>query len=74
MDLNKMQLPKVNQRKQQSRKIQTLLALEIEKAIERIEVEHQYSFESFEVDNVLLDIVKRNHESYLTGEFGYDAV
>lgn len=38
-------------------------------AIEKLEKQHDYQFETFEVDNVLLDIVKRNHEKYINLQF-----
>ena len=74
MDLDKMQLPKVNERKQQSKIQQTSLKLEIIKTIKRFEEENDYEFESYEVDNILLEIIKQNHESYINGKFGYDTV
>jgi hypothetical protein len=74
MDLDKMQLPKVNERKQQSKIQQTSLKLELMKTIEKFEKENNYQFESYEVDNILLDMIKRNHESYLISKFGYDTV
>jgi len=74
MDLDKMQLPKVNERKQQSKIQQTSLKLELMKTIEKFQKDNAYQFESYEVDNVLLDMIKRNHESYLITKFGYDMV
>ncbi|MFA5585572.1 MAG: hypothetical protein WDA02_03385 [Saccharofermentanales bacterium] len=74
MDLDKMQLPKVNERKQQSKIQQTSLKLELMKTIEKFEKENNYQFESYEVDNILLEMVKRNHELYLNTKFGYDTV
>ena len=69
-----MQLPKVNERKQQSKIQQTSLKLELMKTIEKFQKDNAYQFESYEVDNVLLDMIKRNHESYLITKFGYDMV
>jgi len=74
MDLDKMQLPKVNQRKLQSKIQQTSLKLELMKTIKKFEEKNDYQFESYEVDNILLEIIKRNHESYLNTKFGYDTV
>ena len=74
MDLDKMQLPKVNERKQQSKIQQTSLKLELMKTIEKFEKENNYQFESYEVDNILLEMVKLNHEAYLNTKFGYDTV
>lgn len=74
MDLDKMQLPKVNERKQQSKIQQNALKLELRKTIEEFEKANNYKFESYEVDNILLEMVKQNHESYLNTKFGYDLV
>ncbi len=74
MNLDKMQLPKVNKRKQQSKIQQTSLKLKLMKTIEKFQKENEYKFESYEVDNILLEIIKRNHESYLNNKFGYDTV
>lgn len=74
MDLDKMQLPKVNERKQQSKIQQNALKLELMKTIQEFEKSNNYKFESYEVDNILLEMVKRNHESYLNTKFGYDTV
>ncbi len=71
MDLDKMELTKVNERKQQSTFQQDALKLELKKTIEYFEKKNNYNFESYEVDNVLLEMVKRNHESYLNTKFGY---
>lgn len=69
-----MDLPKVNERKQQSKIQQNALKLELMKTIEEFEKQNNYKFESYEVDNILLEMVKRNHESYLNTKFGYDTV
>ncbi len=69
-----MDLPKVNERKQQSKIQQNALKLELMKTIEEFEKKNNYKFESYEVDNILLEMVKRNHESYLNTKFGYDTV
>lgn len=69
-----MQLPKVNERKQQSKIQQNALKLELMKTIQEFEKSNNYKFESYEVDNILLEMVKRNHESYLNTKFGYDTV
>jgi len=69
-----MQLPKVNERKQQSKIQQNSLKLKIMETIQEFEKQNNYKFESYEVDNILLEMVKRNHESYLNTKFGYDTV
>jgi hypothetical protein len=74
MDLDDMDLPKVNERKQQSKIQQNALKLELMKTIKEFEKQNNYKFESYEVDNILLEMVKRNHESYLNTKFGYDTV
>jgi coproporphyrinogen III oxidase-like Fe-S oxidoreductase len=74
MNLDDMDLPKVNQRKQESKMKQTSLRLEIYNTIEKFEKDNGYKFEPYEVDNILLEMVKRNHESYLNTKFGYDTV
>ncbi len=66
-----MKLPKVNERKQQSNIQQTSLKLELLKTIEKFEKENDYKFEPYEKDNVLLEIIKQSHESYLISKFGY---
>jgi hypothetical protein len=74
MDLDEMKLPKVNKRKEQSKIQQVSLKMEIFKTIKKFEEENNYKFESYEVDNILLDMIKRNHESYLITKFGYDII
>ncbi len=74
MDLDKMKLPKVNERKLKSNILQNSLTVELWKAIKTFEVENDYKFDSFEVNNVLLDMVKKNHESYLNCKFGFDRI
>ena len=67
-----MDLPKLNKRKQLSKVQQNGLALEIKKTIEKFQLDNNYEFEPYEVDNVFLNMVKRNHERYLKGKFGDD--
>lgn len=74
MDIDEMDLPKVNERKQESKIKQTSLRLEIYKTIQKFEKDNDYKFEPYEVDNILLEMVKRNHELYLNTKFGYDTV
>lgn len=59
----------VNDKRQESKIQQNALAIELLKTIERFEKESKYQFEVYEVDNVLLDIVKRNHEEYIHHRF-----
>ena len=72
IDLDDMQLPKVNKRKQQSNSIQKCLKNEITRVIKEMENRSGYKFESYEVDNVLLEMVKQNQEAYLNQKFGYE--
>lgn len=74
MKLDDMQLPKINERKQRSKIMQNSLYLEVAKTIENFEKDNDYEFESYEVDNMLLNMIKRNHESYLRSKFGNDMV
>ena len=74
MDLDNMQLPKVNKRKKQSKTQQNSLKLELLKTIENFEKDNNYNFQNYEVDNVLLEMIKKNHESYLTSKFGHDII
>jgi len=67
-----MDLPKLNKRKQLSKVQQNGLALEIKKTIEKFQLDNNYEFEPYEVDNVFLNMVKRNHERYLKSKFGDD--
>lgn len=69
-----MNLPKINKRKRQSKIMQNDLYLELSKTIEKFEKDNNYQFESYEVDNILLDMIKRNHESYLRSKFGNDTI
>lgn len=65
-----MELPKLNMRKKQSKLMQTKLKLELLKLIDKFETENDYKFEAYEVDNMLLSVVKENHEGYLRAKFG----
>jgi len=65
-------LPAINMRKQESKQQQLSLKLEILKTIQKFEEKEEYEFESYEIDNMLLEMIKRNHESYLTEKFGTD--
>ena len=65
-----MELPKLNERKQQSKVQQTMLKLKLMEVIDKFEEYHGYTFEPYEVDDVLLDMIKRNHEEYLKARFG----
>lgn len=69
-----MDLPKINERKQQSKIEQTTLSMSIYRTIEKYQKDNNYVFEPYEIDNVLLNMIKKNHESYLNAKFGFDAI
>ena len=69
-----MELPKVNIRKQESREHQFGLIVKLRETIANYQKENKYEFETYEIDNVLLEMIKRHHESYLTVKFGTDAI
>lgn len=73
-DIDKMQLPEVNQRRQLSTVRQNELKLELVKTIIKFQNDKNYLFESFEADNVLLQMIQENHESYLSSRFGHKTV
>lgn len=65
-----MDLPKLNMRKKQSKSMQTKLKLELLELIIKFENDNNYNFETYEVDDMLLSIIKENHEGYLRAKFG----
>jgi len=65
-------LPKVNEKRQLSQELQMTLKNEIHEAIRKIEKSNNYEFEVFEVDYVLLDMVKSHHTMYLNMKFKTD--
>lgn len=67
-----MKLPKVNQRKQMSYDNQTNLRIQINQLIREYQKENNYTFETYEIDNVLLDIVKSRHVNYIQTKFSED--
>lgn len=71
--LEGMQLPKINQRKQESRQACLQLRIDIRKSIEKLEKDIDYEFLSYEIDSVLLEMIQDNHRSYLKHKFGADA-
>lgn len=72
--LDEMQLPKVNERKQQSYVMLNGLKLFIKESIKEFEDLHDYEFERYEIDSLLLDMVQRNHTAYLISKFGHDQI
>lgn len=69
-----MRLPKVNECKQKSRHMQTKLRIAILECVSNLEKSEEYDFLPYEMDNVLLSIIKDNHEAYLTQHFGNDTI
>ena len=67
-------LPKVNERKAKSNEMQLELEIKLRKMIKEFEKEKKYEFKSYEIDNVLLDLVKKNHERYLRADLGNDMI
>ncbi len=67
-------LPKVNERKAKSNEMQLELEIKLRKTIKEFEKENDYELRSYERDNVLLNLIKKNHESYLRSDFGNDMI
>jgi hypothetical protein len=61
--------PKVNMRIAESESMCIKLDLKLMEVIEQFQKEHEYEFASFELDNIFLKNIKRNHESYLKSYF-----
>jgi len=70
MSLDGMRSPKVNERRQESTHKQTSLKIALLEAIKKFEKESDYEFEPYEIDNIFLDMIRRNHESYISCKFG----
>ena len=67
-------LPKINTRKHQSHEMQTELELKFRRLISQFEKEKNYEFKAYEIDNMLLNIIKKNHEAYIRNDFGSDTI
>ena len=74
VNLDNMQLPKVNLKRQKSRQMMNSLSTSIYEAIVNFQKENDYNFESYEIDSVLLDMIQSNHKSYLRSKFGSDTI
>ena len=70
MSSNGWNLPTINMRRQESNHKQTSLKIALLEAIKKFEKESDYEFEPYEIDNIFLDMIKRNHESYISCKFG----
>ncbi len=64
-----IKLPKVNEQRQLSQSLQFELKNAIHQSIRKIERVNNYEFEVFEVDWVLLDMIKSHHTMYLNMKF-----
>jgi hypothetical protein len=74
VDLDNMKLPSVNERRQLSNTQRQRLNREIRDTINRLQAESGYVFEQYEVDEVLLDLVKSSQESYIVKKFGNNQI
>ena len=62
-------LPKINEAEADSEEKRIQLELQIRKTIANFERDNNYKFQLFELDNVLLSILKKNSEMYLRVHF-----
>ncbi len=62
-------LPKTDSRKAESESMQIELQRKFLELIKDIEKQNNYKFKSFEIDNMLLSVIKKNHEAYLHTAF-----
>ena len=67
-------LPTANERKSKSNEMQLELEIKFRKMIKAFEEENKYEFECYEIDNMLLKVIKNNHERYLRNKFGDDMI
>ena len=72
IDFNKMQLPKVDQKQDLSRRMRTELSICISDVIVKLEKERGYKFLPYEIDLVFIERMKTRHESYLESAFEED--
>lgn len=62
-------LPPVNENLAESEEKRIQLELQIRKTIANFERDNNYKFQLFELDNVLLSMLKKNSEMYLRVHF-----
>lgn len=62
-------LPKVNEAEAESEEKRIQLELKLRNTISQFERDNNYKFQLFELDNVLLSILKKNCEMYLRVHF-----
>lgn len=63
-------LPKINEKEILSEEMRLKFLLEFDKLLKDFEKKEKYQFKSFELDYLLIEIVKKNHELYLRNAFG----
>lgn len=62
-------LPKINESQAESEEKRIELELQIRKTISNFERDNNYKFQLFELDNILLSMLKKNSEMYLIVHF-----
>lgn len=67
---NTKKLPQINERSLESSSHRGSLEIAIYRVIEKYEQDSGYQFETYEIDSVLLKLIKRHHESYINMKFG----
>lgn len=65
INLDEMDLPKVNLARQTSDELLMKLRLEIDNLIKEFELINNYTFELYQIDSMLLKKVSDNHQNYL---------
>jgi hypothetical protein len=68
--LDEMQLPECNQKRLLSQMMLNQLEIELKSTIENFQNQNNYSFKPYELDFMLLSIIKSHHESYIMMKFG----
>ena len=69
MDLNKIKLPKVNERLDLAKRMSDSLELKIIESIQELEFLKNYKFETYEIDSVLSRLIKRHQDDYIRFRF-----
>lgn len=68
-DLKKIQLPLVNSELQESKHMRQKLELALLETIQRFEIENNYKFELYEIDQVFLSRISSTHDRYIFARF-----
>lgn len=63
------QLPKTNEKEQRSEEMRSHLALRLIKIQQDLEKEHNYKFDPWEVDAVLVEVIRRHQHDYMRNQF-----